>query len=108
VPDQAVVLNITALTHDRQAVKVFPSRTSPYTLAPQTVPFPSMDLLATGTSINASQGAITTATSMRVAPMSVAAYEYAVKCISLSVVVTHVLPAISLPSLWNIGCTTLL
>jgi hypothetical protein len=67
-----------------------------------------MDLLATGTTINASQGAIITATCMRVASMSVAAYEYVANSISLSVVVPHVLPAISLPSLWSIGCTSLL
>jgi hypothetical protein len=67
-----------------------------------------MALLATITNINPSQGAVTAATSIRIASMSIAAYEYAANCISLSIIITHVLPAISLPFHWNIGYTSLL
>jgi hypothetical protein len=67
-----------------------------------------MGLLATITNINPSQGAIRTATSIRIASMSIAAYEYAANYISLSIIITHVLPAISLPSHWSIGYTSLL
>jgi hypothetical protein len=58
---------------------------------------------AANTSIALSDGAITVATNLRIASLSIAAYEY-VASISLPLVVTHTWPAISSPSLWNIGC----
>jgi hypothetical protein len=60
----------------------------------------AMDIFATNT--NASGEA--TATTLRTASLSIAAYEYVFSCVSPPLIVTHIRPAISLPSLWNIDC----
>jgi hypothetical protein len=67
-----------------------------------------MDILTTATNINPNQGSLAIATYLRVASMSIAAYEYVASRISPPLIVTHVRPATSAPSLWNFDCTSLL
>jgi hypothetical protein len=67
-----------------------------------------MDVLVVATNIYPSQSAITTATCVRVAAISIAAYECVFLPVSLLPIASHVWPAISLPSLWNFGSTSLL
>jgi hypothetical protein len=62
-----------------------------------------MDIFATNTTATLSDGAAVTNAHLRVASLSIAAYEYVSGSVSL-LIVTHIRPAISLPSLWNIGC----
>jgi hypothetical protein len=66
-----------------------------------------MGMFSTNTTVTASGGAATANADLRVASLSIAAYECVSSCVSLPLIVTHILPAISLPSLWNIGCTKL-
>jgi hypothetical protein len=64
-----------------------------------------MDIFSTNTTATSSDNGIATATNLRVASLSIAAYEYVSSCVSPPISVIHIRPAISLPSLWNIGCT---
>jgi hypothetical protein len=64
-----------------------------------------MGTAATNTTITLSDSLFTTASDLRVASLSLAAYECVASCVSLPLIVTHTRPAISSPSLWNIGCT---
>ena len=64
-----------------------------------------MDVLTIATPITPSQGALAIDTKLHIVSMSIAAYEYVANCISLLLIVTHIWPAISSPSLRNIGYT---
>jgi hypothetical protein len=57
--------------------------------------------------IGPNQGALTAADHLRVASMAVAAYEYVVHKVSMTVIVTYPRPVISSLSLPNFGCTRL-
>jgi hypothetical protein len=65
-----------------------------------------MDIFSTNTTATSSDNGLGTATNLRVASLSIAAYEYVSSCVSPPLSVTHIRPAISLPFLWNIGCTS--
>ena len=67
-----------------------------------------MGVLATGTTISPSQEALSADAYLRIASLSIAAYEYVANCVSLPVIMTHLRQVISSPSLRNIGCTPLL
>ena len=67
-----------------------------------------MERLATATNITPNQGLLAAATNLRVASMSIAAYEYVASRISPLLIVPRIRLAISSPSLWNFGCTSLL
>jgi hypothetical protein len=57
--------------------------------------------------IDPNHGALKAADYLRVASMAIAAYEYVVGIVFLTVVVTYPLPVISSPSLPNFGYTRL-
>jgi hypothetical protein len=61
-----------------------------------------MGILGIPTSLSPEALAVTT--NLRVVSISIAAYEYVATWPSLSLIVAHILPAIYLPSLGNIGC----
>jgi len=64
-----------------------------------------IDIFSTNTTATSSDNGLTTATNLRIASLSIAAYEYVYSCVSPPISMIHIWPAISLPSLWNIGCT---
>jgi hypothetical protein len=55
--------------------------------------------------IDPSHGALTVDNNLRIASISIAAYEYVVLTVLLIFVMTYTLPVISLPFLLNIGYT---
>ena len=60
------------------------------------------------TTISPSQGALSADAYLRIASLSIAAYEYVASCVSLPFMMTHLQQVISSPSLRNIGCTPIL
>lgn len=61
--------------------------------------------MASTQTINPNQGALDAANNLRIASMTILAYEYVVLCVLLVLLGTYIRPVISSHSLPNSGCT---
>ena len=93
----------TSCPHERYNVNIHPSFSK--SLAHQISPCSSAFKMASTPTINPNQGALSWANNLRIASLTILAYEYVVRCIFLALLRTYIRPVISSHSLPNSGFT---